>query len=314
MTAPAHAPAPAPSPAAGDRGPLPVDPARRLPPSPRRDRTWRMVLTALGALMMALILAAMVTTSVVGWVLNRGFTEIPATTALGAPSSLTLTTDVADIRVVHSDQASEVSVSLVPFGATTLPPDDARARAQVDVDGGDDSPSVDVRQPRSDGPVPWVSETQDLLVVVPEGHGIDLDLSSSIGDIRAQGDFTALSATSNVGEILLTAVSAPRGIEATSDVGGVQLDLADPVPGGVEVTSSVGDVAVRLAPHATGDLTVTTDLGGATVEAPGTGRWSVDATSEMGDVRIDADLREAEGPISGRMTVRASVGDVTITR
>lgn len=314
MTAPAPAPSAAPSPAVQDRGPLPVEPARRLSPSPRRDRSWRVVLTVLGALVMALVLAAMVTSSVVGWAVNRGFTEVPATTALGAPSSLMLTTDVADIRVVHAEEAAEVSVALVASGATTLPSDDARARARVDVEGSGDAPIVEVRQPYSDGPIPWISETRDLLVVVPEGHQIDLDLSSNVGDIRAQGDFSSLSATSNVGEILLTAVSAPRGVHAASDIGDVDLDLADPVPGGVEVTSNVGDIEVRLAPDATGDLTITTDVGSATVEAPGTGRWSVDATSEVGEVRTDADLRDAEGPISGRMTIRANVGDVTITR
>lgn len=314
MTAPAPAPSPAQSPAASGRGPLPVEPARRLSPSPGPDRSWRVILTVLGALVMALVLAALVTSSVVSWAVNRGFTEVPSTTALGTPSSLTLTTDVADIRVVHSEQVSEVSVALVPSDATTLPPDDAQARAKVDVNGGDDAPIVEVRQPYSDGPVPWTSEVHDLLVVVPEGHGIDLDLTSNVGDIRAQGDFTSLSATSNVGEILLTAVGAPRGVHAASDIGNVELDLAGPVPGGVEVTSNVGDVEVRLAPEATGDLTITTDVGNATVEAPGTGRWSVDATSDVGDVQTDTDLRDAEGPISGRMTIRASVGDVTVTR
>lgn len=314
MTAPAPAPSPAPSPAASHRDPLPVEPARRLSPSPGRDRSWRVILTVLGALVIALVLVAMVATSVVGWAVNRGFDEIPATTEFGSPSSLTLTTDVADVRVVHSEQAAEVAVALVPSGATTPPPDGTQARAEVDVEGGSDSPIVDVRQPYTDGPVPWTSEVHDLLVVVPEGHTIGLDLTSNVGDIRAQGEFTSLSATSNVGEILLTAVSAPGGVHAASDIGDVELDLAEPVPGGVEVTSSVGDIAVRLAPDATGDLTVTTDVGNATVEAPGTGRWSVDASSEVGDVQTDSDLLDADGPISGRMRIEANVGDVTITR
>src|SRR5699024_7487675 len=46
------------------------------------------------------------------------FLRGPATTELGQAESLTLTTDVADIRVIHSDQAEGVAVALVPEGAT----------------------------------------------------------------------------------------------------------------------------------------------------------------------------------------------------
>jgi len=296
------------------RDSLPLEPARRLSPTPGPDRAWRVALTVIAAVVLVLALVGLATSSVAGWAMSRSFSEVPATTALGQAGSLTLTTDVADIRVVHSDQAEEVAVALVPEGATTVPAEGTRVRARVDVRGEAGSPVVDVRQPRSSGPIPWQSDFRDLLVVVPTEHTMELDLSSNVGDIRAQGEFTSLSATSNVGEILLTAVSAPRGVHITADVGDVELDLSDPAPAGVEITSSVGDVEVRLPTDATGDVTITTDIGSASLEAPGTGRWAVDAASEMGEVRTDPDLTRADGPISGNLTVRASVGDVTLTR
>src|SRR5690625_7799118 len=103
---------------------------------------------------------------------------------------------------------------------------------------------------------------------------MELDLSSDVGDVRAQGEFSSLTATSNVGEVLLTAVSAPRGVHIDAEVGDVELELSDPVPAGVEITSSVGDVEVRLPMDATGDVTITTDIGNASLAAPGTGRWA----------------------------------------
>lgn len=296
------------------RDALPLEPARRLSPAPGPDRAWRVTLTVIAAVVLVLAVLGLATSSVAGWAMNRSFSEVPATTELGQAESLTLTTDVADIRVVHSDQAEEVAVALVPEGATTVPTEDTRVRARVDVRGEPGSPVVDVRQARTAGPIPWESDIRDLLVVVPAGQTMELDLSSNVGEIRAQGEFSSLTATSNVGEILLTAVSAPRGVHITADVGDVELDLTDPVPGGVEITSSVGDVEVRLPTDATGDVTITTDIGNASLEAPGTGRWTVDAASEVGEVRTDPDLTRAEGPISGNLTVRASVGDVTLTR
>lgn len=306
-------PAP-PVPTPQGRAPLPVQPARRLSPSPGPDRSWRVTLTVLGALVMVLALAALIASSVVGWALSRNFSEIPATTGLGQADALTLSTDVADIRVVRSDEADEVAVALVPTGSTSLPAQGTEVRARVDVQGGSTSPEVRVRQPRTDGPIPWEFDHHDLLVMVPTGHVMDLDVSSNVGDIRAQGEFTSLTAGSNVGQILLTAVSAPQGVGITADVGDVELDLTDPVPGGVAITSSVGDVDVRLAPDSAGDVTITTDFGDTSLEAPGLGRWAVNASSEMGEVRTDADLTTADGPISGQLTVRADIGDVILTR
>src|SRR5690625_7960870 len=69
-----------------------------------------------------------------------------------------------------------------------------------------------------------------------------------------------------------------------------------------------------LPMDATGDVTITTDIGNASLTAPGTGRWAVNAASEMGEVRTDPDLTRADGTISGNLTVRASAGDVTLTR
>ena len=296
------------------RASLPLEPARRLSPSPGPDRAWRVTLTVLAAVVLVLALMGLAASSVAGWAMNRGFSEVPATTELGQAESLTLTTDVADIRVIHSDQAEGVAVALVPEGATTVPDEDTRERARVDVQGEPGSPVVEVRQPRTTGPIPWEPDLRDLLVVVPTEHIMELDLSSDVGDVRAQGEFSSLTATSNVGEVLLTAVSAPRGVHIDAEVGDVELELSDPDPASVEITSSVGDVEVRLPMDATGDVTITTDIGNASLTAPGTGRWAVNAASEMGEVRTDPDLTRADGTISGNLTVRASAGDVTLTR
>src|SRR5690625_685196 len=93
------------------RDSLPLEPARRLSPTPGPDRAWRVALTVIAAVVLVLALVGLATSSVAGWAMSRSFSEVPATTALGQAGSLTLTTDVADIRVVHSDQAEEVARS-----------------------------------------------------------------------------------------------------------------------------------------------------------------------------------------------------------
>src|SRR5699024_2564945 len=115
-------------------------------------------------------------------------------------------------------------------------------------------------------------------------------------------------------EVLLTAVSAPRGVHIDAEVGGVELELSDPVPAGVEITSSVGDVEVRLPMDATGDVTNTTDIGNASLAAPGTGRCAVHAASEMGEVRTKPDLTRSDGTFSENLTVRASADYMILTR
>src|SRR5690606_31577985 len=107
-------------PAARSRPEPRYDPPRRLEPSPERDRPWRRgIVLAGGAVMLTVVLALGAATTAT-WLDGRHYAEIPATTGIGAPTALQLTSTVGDVRVQSSPDVEEVTVSLVAPG-TTVP-------------------------------------------------------------------------------------------------------------------------------------------------------------------------------------------------
>ncbi|MFC7373695.1 MULTISPECIES: hypothetical protein [unclassified Brachybacterium] len=291
-----------------------VEPARRLSPAPEDDRPWRLLITLLGAAFVALMVLGLAAMSITQWTIARGYDDVPATTHLGEPSSLSLSSRIADVRVLRSADADQVSVALVENGATELPPADSLVRARIDQQGPADAPVLDVRQPEQFSSVPWKHDVRDVLVIVPEAHRLAVDIISSVGDIRADGDYSAMTISSQVGEVRLSPVSAPGGLDVSSDVGGIDIELEGTAPETIGLSSSVGDIDLRLPSGAESDVDVHTDVGSADVAAPGTGRWAVDARADTGDARVDPSLTRADGPLVGTLTVVSDLGDVTVTR
>jgi Putative adhesin len=303
----------APAPYAGPP-PLPVQPGRRLSPDPGEDRRWRRAVTLVGGAFLVVLLLSLAGLTTANLLTARSFSEVPATVELGTPTSLAVTSDVADTRILQSAEVDQVTIALVDGDATSLPPDGTEARARIDRSGNAQAPAIDVRQPEGHGAVPWLDERRDVLILVPEGHELALDLSTSVGDIRADGEFSALDVSTEVGEVQLAPVTAPDGLQVTSELGGIEIELAGQAPSTVSATSSVGDIDLLLPSDAGGAVTATSELGDVQVAAPGSGRWTVDAQAELGELAVDASLEGADGAALGTLTVSSEIGDVVVTR
>ncbi|MGP9537468.1 hypothetical protein ACT3SP_05625 [Brachybacterium sp. AOP43-C2-M15] len=298
-------------------GPL-IEPGRRLTPSPERDRPWRLLTVLLGAATVLLVVLILAGATTATWVAGRGYSEIPATADLGTPTALTLHSGVGAVRVLPSGDVESVTLALVDPGTTALPAEEAQARARVTVeDAGGTSAhgtTVEVRQPESFSMRPWTSPQQDVLLLIPAGHEMALEVRTDVGDILVDGDFTALDVRSGVGDLELGPVTAPEGVTARADVGAVDLEIGSPAPATVDVIASLGDVDLLLPTDAGGEVSIAAQIGDIAVAAPGTGRWRVEATADLGEVRVDPGLTRGTGAEAGTLTAVADVGDVDITR
>src|SRR5699024_5263464 len=185
--------------------------------------------------------------------------DIPAITELGTPDALTLSTGVANVQVMASPEVAVVTLALVEHGASSLPAPGTTVPARITQHGGAAAPVLDVRQPDGYGPVPWQDEHHDVLVLVPQGHRLALDLTSDVGDIRTEGEFSTLTLASSIGDVQLDAVA--DSVTVRADVGAVRLQLADPAPTAVDVVAPVGSVDVSLPPDAEADVRIDAELG-----------------------------------------------------
>lgn len=289
-------------------------PAERLHPDPRRDRRWRLWLIAVAAVIVGVVLLLLAGRSLVTWYVNRDFTDIPATYELGAPDSLAIDSETADIRVVRDEAAQDVTLALVDHGSSTLPDPGTEVRAMVESAGSASSPALRVRQPRNASPVPWEASHHDLLLVIPTSMDLSLDLVTGVGDVDVDGEFARLAVTSDVGDVALRDIVAPEGVSVRAEVGDTRLQLAAAVPAGVEVTSEVGDIEVHLAPDASGDLDLVSEVGDIQVRVPGTAVRDVATTVEAGSADVSPGIDQPGSGSVGRLRATSSVGDVTISR
>ena len=325
---PAHGPGSAGTPADGralpsaqDPGPGPlIEPGRQLSPAPGRDRPWRVLTVLLGATVVMLVLLGLAAATTATWLSGRGYAEVPATTALGAPTELSVRNAVGTVRVLPSADVDEVTLALVPEGETTLPGTEqqVRARIQVTDSPADGDPSgrtaVEVRQPERYSGLPWTEQPQNVLVLVPADHEMALEVRADVGDLEVDGAFTSLEARTDVGNLRLSDVTAAEGISAQADLGEVDLAVGSPSPPSVDVTAPVGDVALTLPTDASGTVAVATEVGSISVTAPGTNRWQVEAGSDLGDVHVDPGLTRGEGQEVGEISATSDLGSIDISR
>ncbi len=290
------------------------DPPRRLSPAPAKDRRWRRLTTLLGGTLVLIAVLALTAGSVASWMSLREFDEVPATLGLGTPRSLSLDVAAGDVRVLPSDAVSEVTLSLVARGTSVPVGPDGRVRAELRRTGGPQHPVVGVDQPHDLSLLPGAGGDRDVLVLVPIGHVLDLELASGTGDLSVAGDFTALHASTEVGDVLLGPVTATEDLSVRTEVGSIDVELLSPGPAAIELSSQLGDIDLRMPVDATSRIGAVTDLGDVVVELPGTELWRVEARTELGEAQIDPGVEGAEGGSVGTLSLISSAGDITVTR
>ncbi|NMA78546.1 MAG: DUF4097 domain-containing protein [Actinomycetales bacterium] len=289
-------------------------PGQRMTPSPGRDRPWRVLTVLAGSAVVLLVLVSLSLATAATWMTSRGYGDVPATTTLGSPESLTLASDIGAITVVPSLEVEEVTVALVAPGSTTLPAPDETVRARITHDTGPQRTALTVSQPERFIGLPWTRTLLDVLLLVPEGHELALDVQADVGDVGIDGEFTSLSVRSDVGDLDIGPVSVAEELVANSAVGDVRVEVASPAPKTVDISAAVGGIDLGLPADADGDVGVRTELGDVRVAIPGTVSWRVSAESELGDVTIDPALTGRGDTGEGSLTVASELGSITVTR
>lgn len=290
------------------------EPGRQLTPSPRRDRPWRVLTVLVGAITALLVVAGLALASVSSWIAVRDVDEIPAVTALGVPSSLSLTSTVGTVRVLPSADVEEVALALTEPGATALPAAGETVHAQITQVAEVSGTTVTVRQPERVSIAPWTSPDRDVLVLVPFGHELALDLHAGVGDVLVDGEYTSLSAHADVGSLRLGPLSVEGEVQASSHVGGVRLALDSPGTESIDIRSETGDVALTLPADAETGIDVTTELGDVQVSLPGAESWEVTTATDLGSVSIDRSLMRGAASEGRVLTVTSTLGDISVTR
>ncbi len=279
--------------------PTPAPPARAtvpshpVPPSDGGDRTWRVVLLLIAASMVVLTLGGLLTGSILAARSWGSYTDVPATQSFGRPDRLAVTSDLGDVTVRTSADASEVTVRLYDSSSGASAVGDGTARARVTTGHGADGTTVDVSQPGSIGLGPWDDATDSLELTVPADLAATMDLSvgADVGDLAVTGSYGSLAVHGSTGDVQLSGVATT---------------------GPLQVSSSIGDIRVLLDEGAAPQrIQVTADTGDVQVSVPGDTPYLVDASADLGEVRVDPGL---SSPGAAPIVVRSDLGDVTVTR
>lgn len=270
-----------------------VQPAHRLRPSRRRDRPWRIALPLLAGLVVLALLAGLSTMTAVSWAQQHRFPPAPAVHELGTPRSLELSSRFADVTVERSSEVDQVTLALVPAGSTDLPAAGATARATVDTRTTADRLVATVREPAASGPIPWQSESRDVLVLVPAAQDLRLAVTTEVADVAVDGSYSALSVRTDTGDVDLENIASDGAVSVTSDVGDVDLQMRSGNASPLRVRARTGDVSIAV---------------------PGQRQYDVTTHTSVGDVQIEPGLQAASGAEAPEISATTDVGDVTISR
>lgn len=291
-----------------------IVPARRLEPSPGADRRLRRLTTVLGALLVMLVVLALAGFSLSTWLAGRGFSPVPAITTLGEATSLSLSSDVGDVRVLPSSEVEELTLALVAPGVTVLPAGDAQEEARITRTTTAGRTTVEVEQPSRSVGAPWADGPRDVLLLVPTGLELALSVHTEVGDVMVDGELTSLEVHADVGDLQLGPVSAAGGVRAHTGTGNISLELGSPAPTDVVLRTAVGEIDVMLPTDAGGQVTATSDLGDVEISVPGTARWELRTDAGAGEVSTAPGLAARGDDGVGTLTVSSGLGDIRLTR
>ncbi len=221
--------------------------------------------------------------------------ELEETVALdGAFSRLVAQSDVGDLRVRVAQAGERPHITRRLEWAFNRPTATQRVNAGV--------AELETACPRT-----WIGAwcSVDLELVVPSGTAVQI--RSNVGDVKVDGLSGAVSATTSVGDVLLTSVTGTE-VSARTSTGDVVVRT-----GGVDVTvaaeSSTGDVQV-VSSSAVRRVVATTSTGDVEVAVPSGQSYAADVETAVGDRRVTI----ATDPAADRsITARTSTGDVQVS-
>lgn len=153
-----------------------------------------------------------------------------------------------------------------------------------------------------------------LEVRLPQTGAFDLRATSDVGDVRATSLLLGNATLStDVGDVVATALDVQGNVTVTTDVGQVTLQLDSVQSGKIRASSDVNDVEVRLPQRADVgyDVHATTDVGDATVEIGPTERFESRSDGPGDDVQARSQ-GYATKPTQVVVEATSDVGDVVV--
>ncbi|HRN29437.1 MAG TPA: DUF4097 family beta strand repeat-containing protein [Terrimesophilobacter sp.] len=260
-----------------------------------RPRALRTTLLVLGGVVLLAIIALVVVTGVNSASRTDASGEYTFDTVF---SELDVATDVADVDVRFAD-----------VGSTTASYVDGEARRNVTFTAEASGSTLVVRV-TDDGSSWWFlpsfSSAPVLRIVLPQSlAGLDVAVSSSVGNVTLDGTFGDLVASGAVGDVSVSGSAASSDVSA--DVGNVTAEEFA-VRGAASFEADTGDIVIVLT-EVPSALSVRTDVGDQTVVLP-RGSYRVEASSTLGDVTVNVDSDASSSTV---FRFVGSVGNVTVT-
>lgn len=221
--------------------------------------------------------------------------------------SIDIDTDLADIKVVKSDDAENVKVTMKKgyMKHYSCKPDGKTLEIEYDTNSNN----------YKSGP--------EIIVEVPDGIALEsIEIDTALGNIKFEGltlNTKALDVYSNLGDVKFTDMTVLCDINAGTDLGNVK--LVGGKYGEMNLNSNLGDITIQG--ELTGDVTASCDMGDIKAELSSAETdYNYYLSTDMGDVEInDAEYNKelaGEAEISNKgakitLTLDSSMGDVKVT-
>ncbi|TQL47356.1 putative adhesin [Homoserinimonas aerilata] len=244
-------------------------------PAPRSN-TLRTVLLVLGSIVLVMILAF----TVIGIVRSQNRHDTSGTFSVSESfETVEVKTSAADVDIVM-DPRADVPELRYDQGDTNL---------QFDYSVRDDTLVVSIG---NDGWFGWFgggvfgdwsAESAKLTLLLPETEGrLDVNLETTAGDVRVDGDYADVSVRSTAGDITLSGSVNDLRLESTAGTAELD-DLA--VRGAFRSETTAGDMDFAFA-ELPSSIDVESTAGNVRIGLPD-GRYRIDANSTAGDISSD---------------------------
>lgn len=221
----------------------------------------------------------------------------------GSPVVLDVRSGVGEVIVRGAETDSiHVEYKLTAYGKTQADAD--RELETMRVTFSHEAGAVTINAVQEKRGFQGQSNKVDLTITVP--RTINLLIQNNVGRVEARGLRTPeqLQVSTDVGEIVLREIEAAPQTRVTGNVGDITFEGS--LSGGAEITTDVGELNVRLADDTAAQVDARTGVGSIAVRDLATSDRSL--TKHIPGAALTATLGSG-GPA---LTLSANVGDITL--
>ncbi|HVZ93221.1 MAG TPA: DUF4097 family beta strand repeat-containing protein [Phycisphaerales bacterium] len=238
----------------------------------------------------------------------------------GAATKLVLEGNVGDVEVIASAGATEVTAEVVKIGQGWNQKDAEEALSNIEVFLVDSNKEPGTVLAYSKHPKNAFGKqySVDWKITMPADAALKVTIS--VGDVTAKGVKGGAALEADVGDIVAKDITG--GLDARTNVG----DISASGKGKLNASSNVGDVDLKLLSDTADDLTVRTNVGDITLTLPQDRSGGIDCKTGTGDIstkfgaasvsniekkhsRYRAQLGKDGGP---SIILNSDVGDITV--